>query len=81
MRTTLDIDDEVMQAAKELARGQGRTAGEVLSELARQGLRAAATPTSVASEPASFLGFRPFSPRGIPVTNELIDTLRDDSGV
>jgi len=38
MRTTLDIDDDVLQAAKELAAARRRTAGEVLSELARKGL-------------------------------------------
>jgi hypothetical protein len=82
MRTTLDIDPEVLQAAKELARQQHRTAGEVLSDLARQGLRAAAAPSSIDKEsPPSFFGFRPFSPRGTPVTNEMIDRLRDESGV
>jgi hypothetical protein len=82
MRTTLDIDPEVLQAAKELARQQHRTAGEVLSDLARQGLRAAAAPSSIDKEPPpSFFGFRPFSPRGTPVTNETIDRLRDESGV
>jgi hypothetical protein len=84
MRTTLDIDPEILQAAKELARQQNRTAGEMLSELARQGLRAAmAAPSSAGHEktPASFFGFRPFSPRGAPVTNELVNKLRDESGV
>jgi hypothetical protein len=38
MRTTLDIDDDVLQAAKELAGVRGLTAGQVLSELARKGL-------------------------------------------
>jgi hypothetical protein len=38
MRTTLDIDDDVLQAAKELARRQGKTAGRIVSELARRGL-------------------------------------------
>jgi hypothetical protein len=80
MRTTLDIDPEVLQAAKELGRQQGRTAGEVLSELARQGLRAAAAPSSPDS-PARFFGFRPINANGAPVTNETIDRLRDESGV
>jgi hypothetical protein len=80
MRTTLDIDPEVLQAAKELARQQRRTTGEVLSDLARQALRAAAAPSS-AGAAADFFGFRPFSPRGSPVTNETIDRLRDESGV
>lgn len=38
MRTTLDIDEDVLQAAKELAEARGSTAGKVLSELARLGL-------------------------------------------
>jgi hypothetical protein len=38
MRTTLDIDDDVLQAAKELAQYESKTAGQVLSELARKGI-------------------------------------------
>ncbi|MGE5361651.1 MAG: hypothetical protein ACM3NQ_21760 [Bacteroidales bacterium] len=39
MRTTLDIDDDVLQAAKEIAETRRSTAGKVLSDLARAGLR------------------------------------------
>ncbi|MBL0159718.1 MAG: CopG family transcriptional regulator [Bryobacterales bacterium] len=39
MRTTLDIDDDILLAAKEMARMQGTTAGRVLSNLARKSLR------------------------------------------
>ena len=38
VRTTLDIDDDVLQTAKELGALQGKPAGQVLSELARKGL-------------------------------------------
>ena len=38
MRTTLDIDDDVLQAAKELGALQGKTAGQIVSELARRSL-------------------------------------------
>ncbi len=38
MRTTLDIDDDVLQASKELALIRRSTAGKVLSDLARQAL-------------------------------------------
>ena len=38
MRTTLDIDLDILQAAKEIAASRGATAGQVLSELARKGL-------------------------------------------
>ena len=40
MRTTLDIDDDVLQAAKDLARRKKKTAGAIISELARQALGA-----------------------------------------
>jgi hypothetical protein len=40
MRTTLEIDDDVLLAAKELAEAQKSTAGKVLSELARKALGA-----------------------------------------
>jgi len=43
MRTTLDIDDDVLQAAKEIAAARGLTAGRALSELARRGLAPART--------------------------------------
>jgi hypothetical protein len=39
MRTTLTIDDEVYEAARALAEASGKRLGEVLSELARRGLK------------------------------------------
>jgi len=38
MRMTLDIDDDILQVAKELATNRRTTTGKVLSELARRGL-------------------------------------------
>ncbi|MEZ5316384.1 MAG: hypothetical protein R2752_03180 [Vicinamibacterales bacterium] len=38
MRTTLDLDEDVLQAAKELAAARGTTAGRILSDLARRAL-------------------------------------------
>ena len=37
-RTTLDIDDDVLQAAKEMAAACGTTTGKVISDLVRKGL-------------------------------------------
>lgn len=76
MRTTLDIADDVLQAAKERARREGKTAGEVISALARSALLTASP--QVAAEPEGRYGFRPFPQRGTVVTNEIIDRLRDD---
>ena len=77
MRTTLDIADDVLQGAKEIAHRERKTAGEVISELARRGL--CSPPRSArAREPKEFLGFRPFASRGGVVTNDLIDKLRNE---
>lgn len=38
MRTTLDIDDDVIAAARELARDEKRSIGAIVSDLARRGL-------------------------------------------
>lgn len=79
MRTTLDIDDDVLQAAKELARRERKTAGRVLSELARRGLTEGNDqPSKSASTKEAFLGFRPFARRGAIVTNEMINQLREE---
>lgn len=76
MRTTLDIDDDVLEAAKALGRRSKRTAGAVLSELARTALT---TSTAKAKwGPARGVGgFVPFERRGGVITNELIDKLRE----
>jgi len=44
MRTTLDIDDDVVAAAREMAAQDRRSLGSVISELARRGLRLLLTP-------------------------------------
>ena len=81
MRTTLDIADDVLQAAKELARRRGITAGQVLSDLARTGLQHPEGGTAgprQARRRKAFLGFDPFPSRGGVVTDELINRLRED---
>ena len=77
MRTTLDIADDVLQAAKERARREMKTAGEIISELARSALNAPSEAPR-AQEPMARYGFCPFPKRGGIVTNELINRLRED---
>jgi hypothetical protein len=77
MRTTLDIEEDVLFAVKDLARRQNKTAGEVISDLARRALTRAPTGTE-AREPDAFYGFRPLPRRGGVVSNELINRLRED---
>jgi hypothetical protein len=76
MRTTLDIADDVLQAAKERARREKKTAGEVISALARSALTRPPDARSKSARSKSV--FRPFPRRGGVVTNELIDKLRED---
>jgi predicted transcriptional regulator len=75
MRTTLNLDDDILGAAHELAKRQKRTAGQVISDLVRQALN-----TSNAALPADepFLGFRPFPSRGVLVTNDVVNQLREE---
>lgn len=76
MRTTLDIDDAVLLAVKHRARLEHRTAGQVLSELARAALTADAPSGS-----ESFYGFTPLPRRGGIATNGLVDDIREDEGI
>ncbi len=81
MRTTLDIDADVLSAAKEIARRSRKTAGQVVSELLRQALAAASSPeVEGVSETRASYGIEPFPPRGGVVTNEIIDAIADESG-
>jgi hypothetical protein len=77
MRTTLDIADDVLRAAKERARHEHKTTGQMISELARRALTAAPA-TGKVKEPKAVHGFKPFQPRGGIVTNGQIDQLRED---
>jgi hypothetical protein len=75
MRTTLDIDEDVLQAAKELAGTRGVTAGRVLSDLARKAL----TPTTPIPKVRNGVPLLPRRPPGSPIlTMKLINELRDD---
>ncbi len=78
MRTTLDLDDDVLASAKEIARRERKTAGQVLSELARRALTQGPTPRAPAARTAASTGFVPFASRGSLVSNELIGKLRDE---
>jgi hypothetical protein len=75
MRTTLDIEDDVLAAAREIARREHKSAGKVVSQLLREALAGHRQPHQPDRQGVG--GFRPFASRGTPVTNETIDRLRD----
>ena len=92
MRTTLDIADDVLFAAKEIAQREKKSLGQTISELARRaftlpadagGLDTAHTPSAAlrASDRLATYGISPLPARGGIVSNELIDRLRDAEGV
>lgn len=76
MRTTLNVDEDVLRAVQERARREKRSAGQVLSDLARQALVGAAP--SASGSGASRHGFAPLPSRGAAVSNAWIDRLRED---
>lgn len=73
MRTTIDIDEDVLLAAKEIARERKQSTGKVLSELARASLvRPIDLPTRN--------GFPQLPTRdpSVVVTMEFVNELRDE---
>jgi hypothetical protein len=73
VRTTLAIDDDVLTAAKALARQQHRSVGEVISDLARRAIRRPQAAGERNGVP--LLSPRPDAPL---VTLELVNALRDE---
>lgn len=77
MRTTLDIDPDVLQAAKELASLRKTTAGKVLSELARQALQ----PENGAGETRNGVPLLPSRPDAKLVTMSEVHRLRHEESL
>ncbi len=72
MRTTLKLDEDILAAARALAAQQGRSLGEVVSELARKGLAPAA-----AAQTRNGIRLMPVRPNAKPTGLEVINQLRD----
>ncbi len=87
MRTTLDIADDVLFAARDVARREKKSLGQAVSEIMRRALSGAEPVAACASsgEPElddidrrfRALGFQTLPARGGIVTNELINQLRE----
>ena len=74
MRTTLDLDEDVLQAAKELAAVRGMTAGKVVSDLVRKAL----TPTGPVPKIRNGVPLLPRRPGQRIMTMKLVNELRDE---
>ena len=75
MRTTLNIDDDVLLAARALAERQNTSLGEVISALSRQALQ----PARREGGSRNGITLLPAKPSGLPVTLERVNQLRDDA--
>ena len=81
MRTTLDIEDDILAAAKELARAQDSTAGQVISDLARQALTGGSGFSGPEAPRLTLKNGWYVLPRrdGPVITNEMIDRLQEEA--
>jgi hypothetical protein len=75
VRTTLDIDLDVLEAAKEISARSKRTAGQVLSDLARQAL---SSPGAVGIRSPNENGFETIPAEGRVVSTELVRKLAEE---
>ncbi len=75
MRTTLEIDDDVMHAARELARLKNQGLGRAISDLARRGLMPEIAPTV---ELRDGIPVWTHGPGAVAVTSEMVRNLVDD---
>jgi hypothetical protein len=74
MRTTLDLEPDVLQAAKEIASVKGTTAGKVISDLVRKALSPSNPPRIRNGVP-----LMPSRGPGAPiVTMQFVNELRDE---
>ncbi len=74
MRTTVDLEADVLMAAKELARQQGVTVGKIVSDLVRQALT-----HRLPGEMRQGIPLFPVQLHAGIVTPELVNQLRDDT--
>jgi hypothetical protein len=72
MRTTLELDDDLLTTTRQLARQQGVTLGQLISQLARQSL-AARAPLKVRNGALLFVPKAGASKPDLRVVNELRD--------
>lgn len=71
MRTTLNIDEDVLESARYLAKQSHKSVGQIVSELTRLGFKK-----------LEKLGLIPYKAvHGKPVTEAIVDGIRESEGV
>jgi hypothetical protein len=71
MRTTVDLDEDVLRTAKDLAEERSQSLGRVLSDLARKGLQ----PRGKAATSRNGVPLLPRLPGAKPVTSKAVREL------
>ena len=71
MRTTVDLDEDVLRAAKDLAQERSQSLGRTLSELARKGLQ----PSTPSLDARNGVPLLPRKPGARPVTSQMVKDL------
>jgi hypothetical protein len=74
VRTTVDLDDDILAAVRSLARVQGRSLGVVISDLVRRGLSPV---TTIDQGPRGFPSFEA-PPGAPPLTVETVRAALED---
>ena len=77
MRTTLAIDDDILLVARDLARQQRRSIGEVVSDFARRSLRSEDSDGSSQTKRNGFVLLPVNNPAAV-ITMEMVNSLRDE---
>ena len=82
MRITIDIEDDILTIVKKLARKKRVAQGKIISDLARESIiRRRLLEDKEEAENTGICGFRPFPSRGVIITNEQVNRLRDQEGI
>lgn len=79
MRTTMEIDDQILAAVRDLANLENRSMGTVLSDLAREALEKRVPVTGLTQR--NGVPLLPRRPGAPPVTLELVDRIREEEGI
>jgi hypothetical protein len=74
MRTTLNLDEDIVRAAKSLARQRAKSLGKVISDLARQGMQ-----VSRAAARRGELPIFDVDPQERPLTLEDVKRIEDEN--
>jgi hypothetical protein len=75
MRTTLNLDDDVLESARALAEQRGQPIGAVISDLVRRSL----SPAQPVAASRNGIRLFPVRPEAAPVTPELIKELLEET--